>query len=78
MANQTQNNMDQYSTDIISQTLLTEIANALKNVSPYGSVEIYVQDSVVTQITVRNIKKTTQTVKAKSQQSSRSRLAMGV
>ena len=65
MAHQTQNNMDQYSTDTISQTLLTEITNALKNVSPYGSVEIYVQDSVVTQITVRNIKKTTQSTKPK-------------
>lgn len=50
--------MDQYSTHNISDTLLTEIKSALKNVSPYGSVEIYVQDNTVTQITIRNIKKT--------------------
>lgn len=50
--------MDQYSTNTISETLLTEIKSALKNVSPYGSVEIYVQDNTVTQITIRNIKKT--------------------
>jgi hypothetical protein len=50
--------MDQYSTNTISETLLAEIKSALKNVSPYGSVEIYVQDNTVTQITIRNIKKT--------------------
>ncbi len=37
--------------------LLSEIKNALKSVR-YGSVEIFVQDNTVTQITVRNIKKT--------------------
>ena len=47
-----------YSTKKISKTLLREVRNALQSVSSYGSVEIYVQDSVVTQITVRNIKKT--------------------
>lgn len=78
MANQTQITMDQYSTNTISETLLDEITNALKNVSPYGSVEIYVQDSVVTQITVRNIKKTTQTVKAKTQSNARTRITAGV
>lgn len=78
MANQTQITMDQYSTNTISETLLDEITNALKNVSPYGSVEIYVQDSVVTQITVRNIKKTTQTVKAKAQSNARTRITAGV
>lgn len=40
-----------------SATLDDEIKKALKNVD-YGSVEIYVQKGVVTQITVRNIKKT--------------------
>ena len=58
--------MDQYSTKTISSSLLDEIAEALKHVSPYGSVEIYVQDNVVTQITVRNIKKTSITPKIKS------------
>lgn len=37
--------------------LLAEIKEALKSVS-YGSIEIFVQNKVVTQITVRNIKKT--------------------
>lgn len=58
VAHQTQPTMDQYSTNTISETLLEEIKLALRNVSPYGSVEIYVQDNTVTQITVRNIKKT--------------------
>lgn len=60
--------MDQYSTNTISKTLLEEIAVALKHVSPYGSVEIYVQDNTVTQITVRNIKKTTQLGRKTNQQ----------
>lgn len=37
--------------------LLSEIKEALKSVS-YGSIEIFVQNKTVTQITVRNIKKT--------------------
>ena len=37
--------------------LITEIENALTAVD-FGSIEIYVQDKKVTQITVRNIKKT--------------------
>lgn len=47
-----------YSTKNISDTLIGEIKNALQSVSLYGSVEIYVQNGVVTQITVRNIRKT--------------------
>lgn len=38
-------------------SLLSEIQEALEHVS-YGSIEIFVQNKVVTQITVRNIKKT--------------------
>jgi len=52
------NKQGDYSTKRISNLLVEEIKSSLKNVSPYGSVEIYVQDNVVTQITVRNIKKT--------------------
>jgi hypothetical protein len=48
----------EYSTQEISQTLVKELKKALKSVKSYGSVEIFVQDNVVTQITVRNIKKT--------------------
>lgn len=65
MAHQSQPHIETYSTNSISETLVDEIRQALKTVSPYGSVEIYVQDSVVTQITVRNIKKTTQLTKQK-------------
>lgn len=38
--------------------LINEILNALHNVKGWGSIEIFVQDHSVTQITVRNIKKT--------------------
>lgn len=48
----------EYSTKKISNILLEEIKSSLKSVTSYGSVEIFVQDNVVTQITVRNIKKT--------------------
>ncbi len=47
-----------HSTKKISQTLVGEIKEALKSVKTYGSVEIYVQDGNVTQITIRNIRKT--------------------
>jgi len=47
-----------YSTQKISEVLVTEIKGALQSVKNYGSIEIYIQDGVVTQITVRNIKKT--------------------
>lgn len=46
-------------TDIkITPQLLKEIESALTMIRNFGSVEIYVQNSVVTQITSRNIKKT--------------------
>ena len=51
-------NPTDYSTEKISEALLKEIKKALKDVRSYGSVEIYVQGGIVTQITVRNIKKT--------------------
>ena len=47
-----------FSTKKISTQLVGELKTALKSIDSYGSVEIYVQNSVVTQITVRNIKKT--------------------
>ncbi|MCH7641574.1 DUF2292 domain-containing protein [Patescibacteria group bacterium] len=49
---------DDFSTREISETLIFEIKDALKSVTSYGSIEIYIQNGVVTQITVRNIKKT--------------------
>jgi hypothetical protein len=42
----------------VSENLVSEIKKSLRSVSSYGSIEIYVQNGKVTQITVRNIKKT--------------------
>lgn len=50
--------MNKYSTVSVSKDLVEEIIQALRSVSDYGSLEIYVQNNIVTQITVRNIKKT--------------------
>lgn len=48
----------EYSVKKISPTLVVEVKRALKSITSHGSVEIYVQSGVVTQITVRNIRKT--------------------
>ena len=50
--------MTDYSTNKMSEELLQEIRDSLNSVKSYGSVEIYIQRGTVTQITVRNIKKT--------------------
>lgn len=50
--------MNNYSTKQVSEKLLKEITEALHNIRGWGSVEIYVQDFKVVQITERNIKKT--------------------
>ena len=55
-----------YSINKVSPALLSEIKSALKSVKSYGSVEIYIQNGVVTQITVRNIKKTSSASKLKN------------
>jgi hypothetical protein len=55
--------MVDHSTRKITRDLLDEIRIALKNVKGWGSVEIYVQDHKVTQITERNIKKTSHNIK---------------
>lgn len=44
----------------VSNKLLQEILEALKNIRGWGSVEIFVQDHKVVQIIERNIKKTNQ------------------
>lgn len=49
---------NEYSAIQISEKLICEIKEAIQNVKGYGSVEIYIQNSEVTQITVRNIRKT--------------------
>lgn len=48
-----------YSTKPISKQLVDEVVGALRNIRGWGSVEIFVQDYRVVQITERNIKKTT-------------------
>ena len=48
-----------YSTKQVSSELVDEVVDALKNIRGWGSVEIFVQDYRVVQITERNIKKTT-------------------
>jgi hypothetical protein len=55
--------MVDYSTKKITNDLLDEVKLALKNVRGWGSVEIYVQDHKVTQITERNIRKTSHNIK---------------
>lgn len=42
----------------LSDSLMTEIVTAVSAIGSYGSVEIYIQDGMVTQITSRTIKKT--------------------
>jgi len=50
--------MVDYSTKRVSTDLLEEVKAALKDVKGWGSIELYVQNFKVTQITSRNIKKT--------------------
>jgi hypothetical protein len=48
---------DHYSTKKISSELLKQITEALKQVNGWGSVELFIQDYKVTQITQKNIQK---------------------
>lgn len=50
--------MNNFSTKRVSEQLLKEIMEALKNIRGWGSIEIIVQDHKVVQITERNIRKT--------------------
>jgi len=47
-----------HSTELINNKLLSDITDALKNIRGWGSVEVFVQNYKVVQITERNIKKT--------------------
>lgn len=60
----------EYSTKEVTSQLLEEIKNALQSVS-YGSIEIYIADDNVTQITTRTIKKTSITMNQKSERKSK-------
>ena len=48
----------QVSTKKVSKALLDEVKFAIKNINGWGSVEIFIQDYKVIQITERNIRKT--------------------
>lgn len=48
----------------INKDLLTELESALAKIDGYGSVELYIQNFEVTQITARNIKKTNSRLKS--------------
>ncbi|MBP6913264.1 MAG: DUF2292 domain-containing protein [Candidatus Levybacteria bacterium] len=48
---------DKYSTKEITPDLINELVSSLKNIRGWGTVEICVQDFLVTQITEKNIKK---------------------
>lgn len=55
-----------YSTKKINDELVQEVTEALQNIRGWGSVEIYVQDYKVVQITERNIKKTMNRAQSRS------------
>lgn len=42
---------------MVNETVLKEIIKAISEVDGYGSIEVFVQDFEVTQITVRKIRK---------------------
>ena len=42
----------------LSEHFYKELIDAINNVGSYGSIEIYIQDHQITQITARSIKKT--------------------
>ncbi len=48
---------DKYSTKKITPDLINELVSSLQNIRGWGTVEICVQDFLVTQITEKNIKK---------------------
>ena len=51
-----------HSTKMIDDKLLEDITEALKNIRGWGSIEVFVQNYKVVQITERNIKKTEHTI----------------
>ena len=55
--------MVDHSTKRITAQLIEEIKQTLKSIEGYGSVEIIVQEDKVTQISVRNIRKTSHNMK---------------
>jgi hypothetical protein len=51
-------NMNKPPKNLIDNALLREVASALKELEGWGSVEVFVQNGKVTQITKKAIKKT--------------------
>lgn len=51
----------------VNKRLLKQIEEALGQVDGYGSVELYIQKNIVTQITSRTIKKTNNPITELSQ-----------
>lgn len=50
----------------IDPKLLEEIKNALAKIDGYGSVELYIQQNKITQITARNIRKTSNPIQIRT------------
>lgn len=50
--------MKNYSTQNVTPFLLEELKRAVESVPDFGSIEIFVQDGYVSQISTRKIKKT--------------------
>jgi len=46
-----------YSTKNVSEHLIEELVQSIQNIRGWGSIEIFIQDFNVTQITEKNIKK---------------------
>ena len=55
--------MTDFSTKKITRDLLDEIKQVLRGIEGWGSVEIFVQDNRVVQITARKIRKTNHDLK---------------
>ncbi len=49
----------------VTKSLIKEIVESINSVKPFGSVEIYVQNGEVSQITMRKIRKTNGITKTK-------------
>lgn len=60
-------------TSIITPKLIQELEQAFKHVNDYGSIEIYIQASQVTQITTRKIRKTKHNINGKLKSSNKTK-----
>ena len=65
MAHGNAHNGNIHSTKTVSEHLMQELINAMKDVDAFGSVEIMIQDYAVTQITTGALKRQTDSMKKK-------------